>query len=124
MWSKDQHYGNSIRAWLTTYSKILYFLSIITGSGFSATEICNSNLFGLPFFNMGLSRVDMQYFRHRRIFSTVLGEVMDLYFIFRSYQNTIYLNIYRIYLNYVCKLHIHFYVVISMKLLLLQHLYH
>ena len=40
-WSNNRYNGSSIRAWLTEHSKVMYLLSIITGSGFTAIELCN-----------------------------------------------------------------------------------
>ena len=44
-WMKDKYCRQTIRSWLVSYIRVLYFLSVITGSSFSAIELCNSNLF-------------------------------------------------------------------------------
>ena len=75
VWSKNQYNGSAIRAWLTQYSKVMYFISLLTGSSFTSIELVNTNLFSLVVLNMGLPRKDIYSFRNQRITSSVLCEV-------------------------------------------------
>ena len=61
--------------WILTYVKMLYFISVITGSSFNAVSLLNSNLFQWPIFEMGLSRFHRARFQNKRFFSIVLLEV-------------------------------------------------
>ena len=58
--------------WILSFMKILYFVSIVSGSSFSAVALCNSNLFQLRIFGMGLSRYHQKLFGNKRFFSVVL----------------------------------------------------
>merc|ERR1712087_361249 len=62
------------RPWFEDYIMILFFLSFICGSTFSAVELANSNLFGLRMFSMGLSKRDMMRFKQNRLWSVVVAE--------------------------------------------------
>lgn len=73
-WLSDVITKQVIRRWVAKYVKVLYLVSILTGSAFSAIELCNSNLFGLEIFSMDLPRRDVQYFKYKRIYSIVLME--------------------------------------------------
>ena len=61
--------------WILSYSRLLYFVSIISGSSFSAVSLFNSNLFQMKVFGMGLSRYHRKIFANKRFFSGVLLEV-------------------------------------------------
>ncbi len=65
--------------WLTDdklrSTALLYFVSIITGSSFTAIELFNSNLFGLPQFDMDLTRTELMGYQYKRVYSIVLLEV-------------------------------------------------
>eukprot|EP01084_Bolivina_argentea_P269736 458494_1 len=69
-WSSDDR----IRGWLVKYSNMLYIISILTGSSFAAVDIMNSNLFGLQYFEMGLSNKQRILFKTKRIYSVVMLE--------------------------------------------------
>ena len=73
-WSKD----NKVREWLISYSKLLYLLSVLTGSSFTAIEITNSHLFNLKYFEMGLSNKQKTKFKTKRIYSGVMMEVIHV----------------------------------------------
>ena len=55
-WVTDIETRLIVQAWIQLHLRPLYTLSICLGSAFSAVEICNSNLFSLSVFNMGLNR--------------------------------------------------------------------
>ena len=69
-WLKD----DKLRSWLSENTKLLYFTSIVTGSSFTAIELFNSNLFGLPQFDMGLTRKELMGYQYKRVYSVVLLE--------------------------------------------------
>eukprot|EP01084_Bolivina_argentea_P269735 458490_1 len=69
-WSND----NQIREWLLKYSKMLYLVTIFTGSSFTAIDIMNSNILGLYFFEMGLNNKQIISFKTQRIYSVVMFE--------------------------------------------------
>ena len=73
-WLKDSHNKDSINSWLNENLRMLYLLSIISGSSFSAIELCNSNIFQLSKFNMSLTKSQKARFRNKRVFSVVLLE--------------------------------------------------
>ena len=58
--------------------KVLYAVSILTGSSHTAIEICNSNLFGLYQFAMGLKKTELMAYQYKRVYSIVLLEVWCL----------------------------------------------
>ena len=60
--------------WMLTFVKSLYTIAVVTGSSFSAVSLCNSNLFRLRIFSMGLSRFHQKNFQNKRFFSIVLLE--------------------------------------------------
>ena len=61
--------------WILSFMRMLYFVSIISGSSFSAVALLNSNLFQLRIFGMGLSRYHQKMFANKRFSSVVLLEV-------------------------------------------------
>ena len=71
VWGND----NKIREWLLKYSRILYIVSLFTGSSFTAVDIMNSNLFGLKFFDMNLTQRQRITFKTQRMYSVVMLEV-------------------------------------------------
>ena len=71
IWGKN----DKAREWLIKYSKFLYIASVLTGSSFSAVEIVNSSIFGLSWFEMGLSHKQVVAFKTQRIYSVILLEV-------------------------------------------------
>ena len=72
----DVDNSHTIKAWLGSNLKALYFLAILLGgSTFTAVKICNSNLFYFNVFNMGLTNRQKSLFKNKRLFSTVLLEV-------------------------------------------------
>ena len=77
-WMSDPDSKQVIRAWMRYNMRILYLLSFISGSAFSAVELCNSYLFQLPLFSMGLSQRDTAFFKNQRIFTIVLLEVCTI----------------------------------------------
>ena len=75
IWITDVDSKRVVQAWFRNHLRALYAISVICGSAFSAIEICNSNLFHLNLFNMGLNRRQKALFKNQRIFSTVMLEV-------------------------------------------------
>ena len=64
-----------VRTWIKSRIKLVYFLSFICGSSFSTITLCNSCLYQLNVFSMGLSKKQMAIFQNKRIFSIVCLEV-------------------------------------------------
>eukprot|EP01083_Nonionella_stella_P191748 709484_1 len=64
----------AIRVWFGKYVHFLYFVSVITGSSFGATALFNSNLYGLPLFDMGLSESTLTHFKTKRLYSVIMCE--------------------------------------------------
>ena len=88
-WNKDLILRDTaLNRWIKNRMKMLYFMSVICGSAFSAIELCNSYLFKLSLFSMGLSQYHKTMFQTKRFFSIVLLEVkfniysFDLAFVF------------------------------------------
>ena len=74
-WIIDVDTRQVVQGWIQNHLRTLYFFCIIFGSAFTAVEICNSNIFQLSMFNMGLNRRQKALFKNQRVFSTVLLEV-------------------------------------------------
>ena len=75
-WTKDEILkSTSVSQWINTNLKFLYFIAIICGSSFSAIALCNSYLFQMPIFGMGLSYYHRNIFQNKRFWSIVLLEV-------------------------------------------------
>eukprot|EP01084_Bolivina_argentea_P209705 357148_1 len=72
--AKEWLADNRIREWLKTYTPLLYFSSIITGSSFNAIQIFNSNLYGLDIFYMGLHRKHIMSFSTKKLHSIIVFE--------------------------------------------------
>eukprot|EP01084_Bolivina_argentea_P055315 101424_1 len=66
--------NNILRSWLSSYAKLLYFVSIITGSSFTAIQLFNSGMFTLQLFDMGLGKKERMNFKRKRVYSVVLIE--------------------------------------------------
>ena len=73
-WISDVYSKHTIQSWMRYYVKLLYLITILSGSAFAAVDICNSNLFHLRMFNMGLNKRQRAIFKNQRILSTVLCE--------------------------------------------------
>ena len=74
VWVTDLETRVIVQAWIQMHLRTLYLLSIVFGSAFTAVELCNSNIFHLNVFNMGLNRRQKAAFKNKRLFSTVLLE--------------------------------------------------
>ena len=70
-----RHSNESVNQWIKRRVKFMYILTFLSGSSFSMIELCNSYLFHLKTFSMGLSRRQKSVFRNKRVFSVVLLEV-------------------------------------------------
>ena len=73
-WISDVYSKHTIQSWMRSYVKLLYLITILSGCAFTAVDICNSNLFHLRMFNMGLNQRQRALFHNQRILSTVLCE--------------------------------------------------
>ena len=74
-WSKDQVLSTTpVRGWIRSRVKFLYCIAVLCGSSFSAIQLCNSYLFKLSLFSMGLSRYHKNLFQTKRFASIVLLE--------------------------------------------------
>ena len=65
----------AVPQWIKRHTKVLYLLSVVTGSSFSAISLCNSYLFKWDVFSMGLPHYHRSVFQNTRFFSVVLLEV-------------------------------------------------
>ena len=68
-----------VSRWIKTRIKMVYMLSFVSGSSFSAIALLNCYLFSLDMFSMGLSKQQSASFQNKRIFSVVLLEVKLAY---------------------------------------------
>ena len=73
-WAIDGDTRMIMQPWLRDHLHSLYIISIISGSAFSAIELCDSHLFQLSLFSMNLPKRQKQIFKNKRIFSVVLLE--------------------------------------------------
>ena len=67
-------YQTRLRGWITSFFPHLCILSFISGSSFGAVELCNSNLFNIEFFSMGLSQTELREFGLKKLFTVVVAE--------------------------------------------------
>ena len=74
-WVSDIETKQIVAPWIQKNLRMLYAMCMLFGSAFTAISICNSNLFHLSIFNMGLNRRQKALFKNKRIFSTILLEV-------------------------------------------------
>ena len=74
VWIRDIYSKYTVQAWIRFYLRLLYMLTIVLGSAFAAVDVCNSNIFHLQMFNMGLNQRQQATFKNQRILSTVLLE--------------------------------------------------
>ena len=74
-WVTDIETRRVVQAWIQLHLRSLYAMCILFGSSFTAIEVCNSNLFHFPIFNMNLNRRQKALFKNKRIYSSVLLEV-------------------------------------------------
>ena len=79
-WNSDILFRNSLLSeWIKKNVKICYFISVICGSSFSAIALCNSYLYQINAFSMGLPMYHQRSFKTKRFFSIVLLEVKYWY---------------------------------------------
>ena len=74
--NSNDNCNRQVSHWIKSRVKIIYILTFISGSAFSTIALCNSYLFQVEIFSMGLSRKQRATFQNKRIYSTVLLEVM------------------------------------------------
>ncbi len=70
-WIKD----DNLRIWLAEHGKVLYILSIICGSSYTAISMVNCGALKLDIFSMGLTKYERLQFNTKRIFGIILFEV-------------------------------------------------
>ena len=73
-WITDNDTKRILQPWIVRHGKIFYLLTIITGSAFSAVELCDSHLFQLSLFSLNIPSRQKQIFKNQRVFSIVLLE--------------------------------------------------
>ena len=71
-WIKDDH----IKLWLKENTKLLFLLSFLCGSSFTAIELMNSDLFQIYLFSMALSKEQLHRYMAKSIYSIVILEVL------------------------------------------------
>ena len=75
-WTNDSILNHTHASyWIKSKVKVLFLISVVCGSSFSAVALCNSYQFQLSAFSMGLSRYHSSIFQNKRFFSIVLLEV-------------------------------------------------
>ena len=74
VWSNDPTIKERVSSWLIDWSIGLVILAGLSGSAFSAVEICNSQVFGIDFFIMGLTQRHLKAFNGSRLYSTIVWE--------------------------------------------------
>ena len=74
VWISDPYSKHCVQSWMQFNLRKLYMFAILCGSSFAAVNICNSNLFHLSLFNMGLNKRQQAIFENARILTVVLGE--------------------------------------------------
>ena len=67
--------NDTLTAWLRNYAFWLYALSLVTGSAFSGTQVCRSDMFGLSQFAMPLNENQIVGFQSKKLWTTVMLEV-------------------------------------------------
>ena len=65
----------SVPSWIDKSAKMVYFLSVVCGSSFSAIKLVNSYLFEWEIFSMGLPSYYLAKFDRKRFISVVVLEV-------------------------------------------------
>ena len=73
-WINDVYSKHCVQSWMQSHLRHLYMLAILFGSSFAAVDVCNSNLFHLSLFNMGLNKRQKAIFKNQRILSIVFCE--------------------------------------------------
>eukprot|EP01083_Nonionella_stella_P102330 291004_1 len=69
-WQSD----DNLRIWWMEHSNVLYFLSVITGSSYTAVSTANCNAFQLELFSMGLNKQQRLKFNTKRVYGIVCLE--------------------------------------------------
>jgi len=72
--SKYWLYQSRTRLWLLSFDRLLYLVSILSGSPFAAIDFFNSNLFGSDFFYMGIPKHFMMGFSSKKVYSVIFME--------------------------------------------------
>ena len=81
--------NDELSQWLTHNIKLLYIISILTGSSFAGVRLCSSNLFNMGHFDMPISKTKLIEFQTQSIYSIVLLEVTSfLIFVYCAIRRT------------------------------------
>ena len=74
-WSEDAVLKNTdVTKWISSNITLVYLLAVLTGSSFTAIDICNCYLLKLSIFCMGLSEYHKTHFQIKRFFSVIMIE--------------------------------------------------
>merc|ERR1719295_2511843 len=78
--------NDTVKTWIRNHAFCLYALSLVTGSAFSGTQICRSDMFGLSQFGLPLNENQIVGFQTKKLWSTVMLEnipqlVLQIYFL-------------------------------------------
>ena len=73
-WTLNGIHSDRYRNYLKKFGRLLFLLSLISGSSFAAVRLANSNLFGLAAFSMGLSSNDLTKYNQKRLTSVIVCE--------------------------------------------------
>ena len=73
----DKYWNKSdeLRSWLSSHIYKLYVISILCGSSFTGIQLCRSNMFGQPVFDIPLTKQQAAHFHTQRLYSITLLEV-------------------------------------------------
>ena len=97
-WIHDMDNKEALSVWIQSNIKFLYLFSIFTGSSFTAIEFCNSGLFGLYHFNMGLNKRQLLIFRNKRLYSIILFEnipqlIIQIIYVLYNFNKVTFISI-------------------------------
>ena len=80
-WTNDSDTRMILYPWIKVHASRLLSLCLLSGSAFSAIELCDSHLFQLPIFSFNIPQRQKQVFKNQRIFSIVLLENIPQFFL-------------------------------------------
>ena len=65
-WLKNEEIKEIFGSWMEENTNAFYLITLLTGGTFASVELCNSNIFGLDIFDMGLTYTQVAMFRNKR----------------------------------------------------------
>eukprot|EP01083_Nonionella_stella_P062533 162589_1 len=74
VWLQDPYNSTEIEAYLMNKGKMLGILTVVTGNSFAVIQLCESALFSLDVFWIGLRKEQVMKFKNKRLYSVVLLE--------------------------------------------------